>query len=183
MNEDITITVRHSPSLPTRKIPPPFFLFFIVLKKTNERGKKEERKKKSFNDRLAVGYPPPTVYNNSTSVCGPFQSHLSSGFYLEHHRAQLEVEMFHRVAIPQEADALHVEPVERYTKKKGKHQKKKKRKFNQQRDVTPSRKRHKKVSNKPTHSRRSKVQWSCHPYPVNNLYPTHYCLHTQCIIH
>ena len=125
VNEDITITVRHSPSLPTRKIPPPFFLFFIVLKKTNERGKKEERKKKSFNDRLAVGYPPPTVYNNSTSVCGPFQSHLSSGFYLEHHRAQLEVEMFHRVAIPQEADALHVEPVERYTKKKGKHQKKK----------------------------------------------------------
>jgi hypothetical protein len=31
--------------------------------------------------------------------------------------------MFHRVAIPQEADALHVEPVERHTKKKGKHQK------------------------------------------------------------
>ena len=31
--------------------------------------------------------------------------------YLKHHGTQLEVEMFHRVAIPQQANALHVEPV------------------------------------------------------------------------
>lgn len=65
--------------------------------------------------------------------------------------------MFHRMAIPQEADALHVEPVDAQHKEK---KKKKKRKSKSTESVAPSVKRHEKRQTNQLNSRRSKVQRS-----------------------
>ena len=42
------------------------------------------------------------------------------GRYLENHGPQLQVKVLHRVTVPQQADALHVEPVNRKKQTKSK---------------------------------------------------------------
>jgi hypothetical protein len=85
--------------------------------------------------------------------------------------------MFHRMAIPQEADALHVEPVDAQHKEK---KRKKEIKINRVGGAICEAARE--TSNKSTQFTKIKSSTVPQPYPVNNLYPTHYCLHshTQC---